>query len=458
MAQPVGIYNRAEDLYISFENDVNYPYFSGFLLRAYTPGEPRSDGRCIDTIVCDIIGDATTTWGAVGDALDKLRLIKRTLANSDPAAGHYRPLNYIKFWPVNALYATYSLVMRGTVSVPSANYLNAKGIISDVVITVEREGVWRRDEPANLQTFTPTWLYTDQWWNATTFNTPGDMPALVSLATNKNAVDIYRTLIVSYRSELIHPLDYNSPMIEEAESWTMGTDTAAQANGVASNGSVARCTFATTATDAVRVSKASHARRGTYRIFTRVWCDASTTVEFYMSLARHWGTFKGNVLQASASIPVIFDLGAFQFSQDLGVPDINTAFVPQQPLSFSVRRVSGAGSCYIDGFWMMPCDEGFLKFNNPAPSISKTSGFSLIYDTTQGRETFGVVDIGGGNYVDPLEYANGVGRMAFQPGAGRLQMIFGYENFQQSFSLSGFGISTMSLRYVPCYNGPFSAP
>jgi hypothetical protein len=452
----VGIKNVIENNFISFENEPKDPLFSGFLLRSYVAGEPK-DGKAVDTIVCDIIGKGTTPWGAIGDALDKLRWLKRTVTNAGMPGGHYRAMDWVQYWPVGAIYAAYSQLLGGSVSVPSADYLNTKAIISDVVITIVREGRWRVNDPSVIDALiTPTWTHTDQWWNSTPVTAAGDMPAPVSIVTAKAAGDIYRTLIVSYRSKLMNPLDYNSAMIEEAETWTMGTDTSAQANAVASNGNVAKCTFTTTATNAVRVSKSSHARRGTYRIFARVWCDSSTTVEFFMTLARRWGTFKGQTVQASLTVPVMFDLGAFQFTQQYPVSDINTAIVPTQPLSFNVRRVSGAGGCYIDGFWMMPCDEGFLRFNNTiAPA---RSNYALLYDNTMNREQFGTVDIFSNQYVDPLEFTNGTGRMMFQPGAGQLQMLFGYQGMEQSFSLSGLGISTLSLRYVRSYNTPFGTP
>lgn len=452
----VGIQNVFENYYISFENEPKDPYFSGFLLRSYVPGEPQN-GRCIDTIVCDIIGQGATNAAAIGDAMEKMRTLKRTL-DSATQPGNYTPLNYVTHKPVGALYAVHSLLLGGGVSAPSADYLSTKAIISDVVVTVVREGFWRYNVPDTLNTTSMSWAYSSKFWNKSSITVRGDLPSLVSLVMPYQASLLYRYLFISYRSQRLHPRDWNASIIDEAESGTMGTDTASQASAGASNGNVAKCTFATTSSNALRLTKIT-ARRGTYRIFARMWCDSGTSVECYLQLTRHTGAAKGIVVQPYTTSQTLFDMGAFQLSRDAIVSDINYTITPQQYLELYARRVSGAGGLYVDCLFMMPCDEGYLRFSNPSP-YSIASDFCYVYDNTRGKEIIGTVDYWAGSsaYIDPAGTINGVGRMAFQPGAGQIQVLWAHDNMKQDFDPSGLGIPAPAVRFVECYNSPYGTP
>jgi hypothetical protein len=439
------------------------PYGDGYLLRSYTPGEPDGSGRCIDTIVCDIYGYGNgSTLVAVDSAYDMLHALKRALAQVRdwPQAGAYRPPHYVYFQPLNAAWTSYSIIHGGSVSAPGADYLSTKGVLSDVVVTVIREPFWRDQVPYSVTDKGASWSMNSLgFWGAAGITMNGDLPSLVSIVTQIPSQDLYRTLFLSYRSQLLNPRDYNQSMTEEAELWpTMGADTASQANGLASNNAVARCTFTTNAGNVMRCSTQSSSRRGTYRIFARLWCDSGTSVNCYLQRKHHAGTAKGNTVNVTYTGGHLYDLGAFQFTKDPAVPDVIYGYAAQQVLEFYAQRVSGSGGMYIDCFIMMPCDEGFLRFSNPSP-ISTGSDYVYVYDTTMGRETFATQDYlaagaYGPGFRDPAGPVNGAGRMAFQPGAGQIQMLFAYNNYEQDFNASGFGISPPKVRAVPCYNSP----
>lgn len=461
MAEPLIIHNGTENTDLTFKTVL--PYGDGYLLRSYTPGEPDSGGRCVDTIVCDIYGYGNhDTAQVVRSAYDMLHELKRALKQVEdwPNAGGYRPPHYLWFQPINGSYSSYSTIRGGSVSAPGADYLHTKGIISDVVVTIIREPFWRDIVPHTVTDKGVSWSMNSLgWWGAASLTMNGDLPSLVSIITSYPASDVYRTLFFSYRSQRLNPYDYNQPMTEEAESWpTMGADTSAQANAAASNGNVARCTFATTSGNAMRVKKLGVVRRGSYRIFARLWCDSGTSVNCYLQHKRHSGVFNGNTVSVTSTSITLFDLGAFQFSKDYGVPDTNLSYVSQQVLEFYARRISGSGMLYIDCFILMPCNEGFLKFSNPSP-IPTTSYYRYAYDTTMGREAFSTVDYTpsgayGAVNIDPVGVVNGSGRMAFQPGAGQIQMLFTYDNAMQNFDAAALGMGLPSVRAVACYNAP----
>jgi hypothetical protein len=282
----------------------------------------------------------------------------------------------------------------------------------------------------------------------------GDLASLVSIATARTASDVYKYVFMSYRSQRMNPRDYNQTMVSEAEAWpTKSTDTAQLANATASNGNVARCTFATTTSNLLRLSTNVN-RRGTYRIFARMWVDSSTTVRCYLQLKHYTGTMKGITVDVTSTTQRLFDLGAFQFSKDQGVPDMNFGITPQSFLEFFASRTSGAGTLYVDCFLMMPADEGFLKFTNTAPALS--SSYAYVYDTTMSREQFGATGIWSidNTYIDPTGPINGFGRMAFQPGAGTIQILVAHSSMEQSFDLSALSVPWPAVRAVPCYNTP----
>jgi hypothetical protein len=171
-------------------------------------------------------------------------------------------------------------------------------------------------------------------------------------------------------------------VFRQAESLTLGSDTASVADATFSGGNKARCTFATVATMAARVTgsaptgtlPAGVENRGVYRVFARMAKTVSGD-SIKVRITQNGGTsFEQEVTLAATTAPQLVDLGkvAVNTTKPRTAGYGGTA-VLSETLPFVVvqaQRVSGTGNLDIDYLLWVPADARLSMWGTVAASAS----------------------------------------------------------------------------------------
>lgn len=204
----------------------------------------------------------------------------------------------------------------------------------------------------------------------------GDVETPLQLRVPGASVGGKQTLICTRRGGT----PSNMPFLLQAESMTLGTDTATQVNNTTYSGAGANSTvtsFATVTSSAVRLQTTlfpatpSTDVRGTYNVYARCSGSASAT-SFGVQLEHGTRAIKNTeatFTQSSAS-PVyqpMLDLGQVQIPEGfdpIGNGPTNTLFsVNGIPLKVYLRRISATGSCVVDYLLFVPADDTTVLVN-----------------------------------------------------------------------------------------------
>jgi len=240
----------------------------------------------------------------------------------------------------------------------------------------------------------------------------------------------------------------------QAESLTLGTDTTSTADASFSAGNKARCSFATDATMATRVSGALPAvapagaeNRGTYRVFARVAQTVGTAV--VKMRAGVGGAYRTTVTLASQTAPQLVELGLYVVGEDApdrpgyGVTAFRMESMPT--LTIQAERTSGTGNLDIDYIAVVPADQSLVMWGTV--TSSSVAVMDAVNDAVHGASTpFGATP---GVYYGPTTPTTG-GMPEIPPGDSRLLIMVG----TPADLVAGNVISTtltVSVHYWPRY-------
>lgn len=277
----------------------------------------------------------------------------------------------------------YAPILDCRVELPAdwANNQDATLMVEDVTVTIER-GMWAKHSPnIDPRTADSGFGLTDQprLGSSSSASVGGDTSALWNLVilseddTTHPAID---KIIIGYASLAKHGAKYSAYGVQEAESQTNGTDTADAADVTASNGNKVVCTFATVATAADRVTKASGTGPGVFRIFARMKITGTAKASVYVKITESYGgPYVGTAVSVETTTWAIYDLGIVRAYQNNWFASLgNLSSVAALALTASLT--SGTGDLEIDYFHIMPT-EGYITMsaleiavNGPFPYIS----------------------------------------------------------------------------------------
>jgi hypothetical protein len=190
------------------------------------------------------------------------------------------------------------------------------------------------------------------------------------------------------------------PYLLQAESMTMGTDTALGTNSAAYSGTLQNntvTTFATVTTSVVRLSTTlfpaspSVDVRGTYRVFVRLQSNVASAafkVKLEHGVRAVVNTEVAYTMSASGTYQAMVDLGLVQIPEGYDPVYDGPTGVPLQvngiPLKLYASRTSGSGSLTIDYFLLVPADDklSIVSWGSSSPT-------SFVFDGV-GRAVYGV--------------------------------------------------------------------
>lgn len=189
----------------------------------------------------------------------------------------------------------------------------------------------------------------------------------------------------------------NAPRLVQAESMTMGTDTATQANSASFSGTsnnYIRTTFATNANMVLRAShkpipaSASVDVRGQYRVFVRYRLNSASAGDIKVKL--DWGAEGGVFTNPTVTLPnitgiAIADLGFVVFPPggDAGNYGGTNLPVAGNYIGFHAQRVTGSGTLDIDYFLFVPSDDQMAILNFPLTGLDVTPDEWVIHGPTE---------------------------------------------------------------------------
>ncbi len=458
---------------------------SGYYLRSYPFAtqpdieERKTSSQWVDgelpyydrrnNITEDIFIDIKGT--SVDDLWAKVRALMRALENARDyfRAPGIRTPTYIEFKPQGSTNSNYSTIISGKVDATTLSHdqTDAQHIsftIEDVRIMIEREPFWRSHAPVPSTTLTnwsTAWtpgIPADavmtaavQW--ITVEDISGDLPSLVRISTQSTG-DPIDEVIVGLSSQMRSGSTYMGscgPFYGQAPPYpssTPGTDTAIQNDTTAigdpdddAGFESYRCTFATTATDALRLTYPYGSfRRGTYRLYSRMKVATSKTATV---------TVKCTIGGSDRALLTVTVTNTDWRWVDFGVFDSQSApatlAAAGTDLTMSAVKIYAAGTSGtnldIDGVFLMPVDEYSLYAKLATPVTSN----GYIYDNIAPVPTGHIVDTTGQNSA-PVD---GAGSLYLLPGDNQIFFIV----------MSG-GVSTKSYQYPVTvhYVKRYSAP
>lgn len=244
------------------------------------------------------------------------------------------------------------------------NTVDATLTVEDVTVTIER-GLWTPARGVSADS-TPISLTGQAFAGsaASSADAGGDTSGLFYLELTHDAASTTGQIdraIIGYRSKMLGGANYDDCGKFESESATMGTDTSSTADATASGGNIARCTFGTTTTAAIRISGAK-IPYGTHRMFARMKITGTAVASVYLSYSdgtvAQGATFAANtaVLVSSTSY-LVYDLGVVQSGK---VDRIGSVALGTYQIYASLS--SGSGNLDIDWVYCMPT-EGYVTLN-----------------------------------------------------------------------------------------------
>jgi len=328
-------------------------------------------GTVTDVLTVTVRGSTNTNLYTNLHLLAKLgeyaRMAAESRNESHPA--------YMKFKPGGSAAGEvlYAVIYDCRVQLPAgwANTQDATLTIDDVVVTIERT-MWQADAPISYVQGaggnTANIALTGQAFASSassSANVGGDTSALRTLTmfhdigSTTGQID---RVIVGYRSKNRGGSQYAALGKKEAESATMGTDASAVADATASNGNVAQCTFATTTTDAIRIS-GSGIPWGTHRVYMRAKITSTAVASVYVkhqseSLANGAVFISGEEVTVSSTSYLVYDMGIVRYFQE----GYGNAYEYTGHTGFYqvfASLASGSGNLDIDWLYFMPT-EGFV--------------------------------------------------------------------------------------------------
>jgi hypothetical protein len=253
------------------------------------------------------------------------------------------------------------------------------------------------NDPAVLTPNAPT------YWDFTGIVGDVPAPAVMRMTSVLNSLMTWRTQ--NNPTALNHWI--------QAESGTLGTDTASAVLAGASGGNAASVAFTTQAglvnraTYTIPTASPSEAIRGKYRLLVRAKPSASGAaflLQYQQNPSGSWSNGSLTALRPTATDWTVVDLGLIEFPafpaptgigySNLG-PEIGVSEV-----AVRVQRLSGTGSLYLDYIYLLPASEGFcnISISGAAPWLILDGPNDMTYGMASGSTPFGsgrVVDNAG---------------------------------------------------------------
>lgn len=410
----------------------------------------------IETITCEIVGTSRD------DLFVKLRALYRAIENARDYVQfpNQRSPSYLTYQPDSTTNASYSCILGGRIDIPGTDASITMGAggegeqlnntMTGIVITIEREPFWRSGAPVISYASIiggASGVTTSPWASLDAGTIPGDIPAPVEVLGKVNAAGILDIVWFGYSSRAHKGTGYDGAGVQEAEGGAMGTDTSAIADATASPGggtnNKARCTFATVATDAERVTLAVAPGYGVFRVFARCQLSAAGTVTLYVKAKSSTAA----AAQKISNTPVTITHTAWRMI-DLGI--VALPILAQQgpgpgvlnrSLIVSASRSAGACSLDIDFLFLLPIDEGVIQVKGAA----LPSDIFLLYSNIMpGLNTLYVMDVSN----TPSSFPQWSGYIRFPPGPGYLYALGGDANFANVLGANSF---TWSSGYYTAY-------
>jgi hypothetical protein len=419
----------------------------------YMPGDYSVVGKysnIVETITCEIVGTSRD------DLFVKLRALYRAIENARDWVQYPNQRNpsYLSYKPDSTSNTSYSCILGGRVDIPGTDSSIMQGAggegeqlantMTGIVITIEREPFWRSAIP-NLWLTGATVLINsvltpNPWYSHNLGTILGDFPApfncvfwdIIPASTDK--------LWIGYASLARKGAGYSGAGMREVEGGTMGTDTTAVADTTASPGGAtnnkARCTFATVATDAERVTITVTPGAGVFRVFARCMLSAAGTVSLYVK-AKSSVSGSGTSIAKISNSPVAITHTAWRMI-DLGLvvlPNVDQiSFQPandDRALIVSALRSAGACSLDIDFLFLLPVDEAVVQVTG---ALLATAADAVVYSSMMPKQN---VLYASDNQNSPTRFPQWSGYIRPLPGAGYLYVLGGDVNFANTFTLAG---------------------
>ena len=457
----------------------------------YTPGDFSVQGKygnIIETITCEIVGTSRD------DLFVKLRALYRAIENARDHKQNIgiRNPTYLSYKPDSVTNTAYSVILGGRVDIPGVDASITQGAggegeqlantMTGIVITIEREPFWRALPPAMSATVTnwaTAWLNTDittglgnvGWFGQINADggtyplIPGDLPALTEIRAGLRFAGDGLTLdklVIGYRSARYAGNGaYGAGGLLEAETGTVGIDTAVAADATASPGgggnTKARCTFATTATDAKRLlMQQSTTLTGSWRVFGRMAMSAgASTATVHLTTLAKGGleTTIPGIATVSGTAWTMYDLGVINAG-----PGIDPAFDQMTQVFNGIyvfaARTSGAASLDFDCLFLVPVDEYYLTASNMALLSSPSGGtvrLGNITPVSSAGQTAYMSAVTGQYFQQSWSIPQFSGDMRFPPGAGALYYLFGDATWGNIFE------ATLKIRLYLFYTALYLA-
>lgn len=445
-------------------------------------------GNAVDTFTLNIVGSSVANALQLVEELQALLDEARDIALNP----RRRQFAYMGLTTTGSSFANYAIIFGGALQLPDTLLdatLDGAYTIEGVMMSVEREGLWRGTAPQRGTTMPATDLITPSATLTTgNYNAPmgtfsvspslGNAPALAELVFSPisgGAVNIGNIVIGARSWYRNYHLDASyrvySGGILEAEAGTLGTDASLQADATASPGgggnTKVRISYAT-ATNALRLTVAqpsTYQLSGVYRVFARLKLTAAATVAVYQAYTRN--TTSTEVAGAAVSFT-----GTSWTMVDLGLLTAETAvdrnFLQKEGVTLDALRIyssrsAGAGSLDIDSIVLIPADEYYLTWSLASSTyVSQTA--ALVRASTLepfGSGEFVALETGTGGDDKPtahVAFPAGIGTGAlYLPPQTTVDFVYivGDSSWVNTWSAAGAAAGLRwRLRYVGRSYGP----
>lgn len=249
----------------------------------------------------------------------------------------------------------------------------------------------------------------------------------------------------------------------QAEAMTMFIDTSVVADATFSGGSKARCTFATTATTAIRLSAnfpaltdpAGAENWGVFRVFARVAQTVATDV--ITMKVRTAGDYNRSVTIKSQTQPQLVDLGTLDST--LGIATVGGYGIAdyriedQAGIFLSATRTSGTGFLDVDYLAFVPADECFGAWTAYFDVLNTTD--LAVIDGPNDAAYIATALSGATPGRGSINSTNLFGRLPrVMPGSNRLVIVESTKGQAAPTSNLLTTSIVMTIRYWPRYIGP----
>ena len=452
MEYTLTIYDGTESTTLNLADN---PASSGYHLLRYAPVFPALTNQVNDSIYTDgsraVFGRAENvkeqiTIDVVGSSMDdlfvKFRALQRAMTNADDYIKNpmLRQCSYITLQYPGMANACYAVLYGGTVDAPMLDAELQAGagsegellsfVISNVVITIEREPYWR-GYPPGIGSFLVWGQKIDNLtsgipWGTQAASISGDVDGLPWLAMFPGSKFTLDRMIVAYASQKRYGSCYNAAGIIEAEGATLYNGSSLQADATASGNSKVRTSYSTNAGNVRRFSL-NPAIWGEYRVFMRAKLTGGTG---NWNVSLNWGDSSSS-MATNAAVAVVnsttwtmYDLGAV-------MTPLNAGSLIYDPANGSTyyelwaQKISGSVDLEIDFLWFAPL-ENYVKAQGLNLGAGLAASCNFIYDNVSPtRPITGAMALGVSGNLGQYAPALVTGRLGLPPGEGMLYWMTG---------------------------------